>query len=147
MPLSRLHFMSNNPFGNAAQRRRHVGGGCLPRKHAGYCVEICSCVCVSTSTEHQPALLWIVQELYGKSGSSSSYTIIFVEQTTNEKSFYMQPKLNNRQYFANFLCCGTTTGNLAVRQWVIQNNYVYYYVHLGWFLTHFISAWQGLYKN
>lgn len=34
-PLLRLHRMPNNPFANAAQRRRHGNCGCLPRKHAG----------------------------------------------------------------------------------------------------------------
>lgn len=46
MPLSRLHRMPNNPFGNAAQRRRHGNGGCLPRKHAGLRTDMQLCVWV-----------------------------------------------------------------------------------------------------
>lgn len=38
--LSRLRFKPNNPFGNAAQRRWHGNGGCLPRKHAGLCTDM-----------------------------------------------------------------------------------------------------------
>lgn len=79
------------------------------------CVQICSCVC--GSSEHQPALLWIVQELCGKSLLRQIFCLQNYICGTNKewkKGIFMPARLNNKRYFAYSLCCRASPVNAAV---------------------------------